>query len=109
MSDLDLLTRELTGVKLKWYQIGVDLRLKNQVNDIRRRYSDPDVCLRETLRFELLDSYTTTWRKIVDALRSPRVRESQLADQLEAKYSPSEFINNKNYYTSVSTIQYYSY
>ena len=94
MSDLDLLTQELTGVKQKWYEIGVDLELEHKVNDIRRQYSDPDVCLRETLRVELQHSAPTTWRNIVDALRSPDVGESQLADQLEAKYCPSEFTNN---------------
>ena len=91
-SDLDLLTRELSGVKQKWYEIGVDLELEDQVDEIHRQYSDPDVCLRETLRAEL--QYTTTWRNIVDALRSPGVTESQLADELEAKYCPSEFTNN---------------
>ena len=93
-SDLDLLTQELTAVKQKWYEIGVDLGLQSTVDDIRRQYSDPDVCLRETLRAELQDSNPTTWRNIVDALRSPGVAESQLADQLEAKYCPSEFTNN---------------
>ena len=92
-SDLDLLTQELTEVKQKWYEIGVDLGLEDQ-DDIDRQYSDPDVCLREILRAELQHSAPTTWRNIVDALRSPDVRESQLGDQLEAKYCPSEFTNN---------------
>ena len=94
MSDLDLLTQELTGVKQKWYEIGVDLGNKDKVNDIRRQYSDPDVCLRESLKVELQQSAPTTWRNIVDALRSRDVSESQLSDLLEAKYCPSEFINN---------------
>ena len=97
-SDLDLLTQELTEVKLKWYEIGVDLGLKDEVKNIHRQYSDLDVCLRETLRAELQHPQPTTWRNIVDALRSPGVRESQLADQLEAKYCPSEFTNNNILY-----------
>ena len=110
MSDLDLLTQELTGVKQKWYEIGVDLELEHKVNDIRRQYSDPDVCLRETLRAELQDSAPTTWRNVVDALRSPGVGESQLADQLEAKYCPSEFTNNNIllYFSEYNAVQHYT-
>ena len=103
-SDLDLLTQELTGVKQKWYEIGVDLELN--MNEIRLQYSDPDVCLRETLRAELQHSAPTTWRNMVDALRSPDVRESQLGDELEAKYCPSEFTTTVYYCTSVNAMQY---
>ena len=107
-SDLDLLTQELTGVKQKWYEIGVDLGLDVIVNDIRRQYSDPDVCLRETLRAELQSRYHTTWRNFVDALRSPDVTESQLADQLEAKYCLSEFTNNNVllYFSEYNALHY---
>ena len=100
--------QELTGVKQKWYEIGMDLGLKDKVNKIRRLYSDPDVCLRETLRAELQHSAPTTWRNIVDALRSPRVGDPQLADQLEAKYCPSEFINNNIllYYSEYNVVQH---
>ena len=100
-SDLDLLTQELSRVKQKWYEIGVDLKLEDKVNNICRQYSDPDVCLKETLRVELQDSYPTTWRNIVDALRSPHITEFQLADQLEAKYCHSEFTNNICEYNAV--------
>ena len=106
-SDLDLLTQELSGVKQKWYEIGVDLDIP-KMNEIRHQYSDPDVCLRETLRAELQHPTPTTWRNIVDALRSPGVGESQLADQLEAKYCPSEFINNNIllYFSEYSVVQH---
>ena len=105
-SDLDLLTQELSGMKQKWYEIGVDLGL--EVSEIHHQYSDPNVCLRETLRAELQHSAPTTWRNIVDALRSPDVGESQLADQLEAKYCPSEFINNNIllYFSEYSVVQH---
>ena len=107
-SDLDLLTQELTGVKQKWYEIGVDLENHDKVNKIRRQYSDPDVCLRETLRAELQHSAPTTWRNIVDALRSSDVGQSQLADELEAKYCPSEFINNNIvlYFSEYNIVQH---
>ena len=93
-SDLDLLTQELSAVKCKWYNIGMDLGLPNMVDQIHHQYSDPDVRLREILRAELENPNPTTWRNIVDALRTPDIGESQLADQLEAKHCPSEFINN---------------
>ena len=94
MSDLDLLTQILSGVKQKWYEIGMDLGLDVTVNDICHQYSDLDVCLTELLKYSVEHSYTNTWRNIIDALRSPGVGESQLADQLEVKYCPSEFTNN---------------
>ena len=109
MSDLDLLTQELTAVKQKWYEIGGDLGLPSRVNDIRRQYSDTDVCLRKMLsRWLQLYTYHTTWRNMVDALRSPGVAESQLADQLEVKYSPSEFTNNNTllYFTEYNAVHY---
>ena len=91
-SDLDLLIQELSGVRQKWYKIGMDLELKDEVNDIRHHYSDPDVCLRKILRAQL--QYTPlTWRNIADVLRSTDVGESQLADELETKYCPSELIH----------------
>ena len=92
-SDLDLLTQELRQVQHKWESIGQELRYWLYTEDaIHRQYTDEGDRLREMLSTQLQDPYTT-WRNIVDALRS-RVRESQLADELEAKYCPSEFTNN---------------
>ena len=89
-SDLDLLTQELSGVKQKWYEIGGELGLWSTLDNIRSKYSD--VCLREMLKERLQPHYNpTTWRNGLDALRSPYVGQSQLADHLEAKYCPSEF------------------
>ena len=94
-SDLNLLTQEVTAVKQKWYEIGEDLRLSITLDNIRKKYSDPVVCLREMFKERLQPhNPTTTWRNIVDALRSPDIGQSQLADQLEAKYCPSEYTNN---------------
>ena len=108
---MDLLTQELTGVKQKWYEIGGDLGLPSTVDDIRHQYSDPDICLREMLQKWLQLGFTaTTWRNIVYALRSPDVRESQLGDQLEAKYCPSEFTNNNIllYFSEYNAVQHYT-
>ena len=95
-SDLDLLTQELRPVQHKWKGIGKDFFNRYFLDEIRHNYSNPDACLRTMLRQQLQDP--TTWRNIVDALRSPGVGESQLANELEAKYCPSEFINNNILY-----------
>ena len=114
-SDLDLLTRELSGVKQKWESIVDELHpygfpsFSSVADDIRRQYSDAGYRLREMIKKQLQNNLTTiTWRNIMDALRSPRVRESQLADQLEAKYCPSEFINNNIllYFSEYSVVQH---
>ena len=106
-SDLDLLTQELTGVKQKWYEIGEGVGLPNTRDQIRSKYSAPDFCLRELLS-KRLGKGSTTWRNIVDALRSPGVGQSQLADELEAKYCPSEFINNNIllYFSEYNAVQH---
>ena len=95
MSDLDLLTQELRPVQQKWESIGHELHpYTYSADDIRHRYSDDGYRLREMLRKRLQGPYTITWRNIVDALRIHGIGQSQLADQLEAKYCPSEFTNN---------------
>ena len=108
-SDLDLLTQDLSGVKQKWYEIGEELRFSVTLDNIRIKYSDPDVCLKELLRKRLEKGRSViTWRNIVDALRSPDVGDPQLADQLEAKYCPSEFTNNNIllYFSEYSVVQH---
>ena len=90
-SDLDLLTQELRPAQHKWESIGCELLYS--ADDIHHQYSDDGDRLREMLRKQLQYFSATTWRNIVDSLRCPGIRESQLADQLEAKYCPSEFTN----------------
>ena len=92
-SDLDLLTQELRPAQHKWKSIGEELRYYFNADDILRQYSDDGDRLREMLSTQLQGPYIT-WRNIVDALRSPFVGQSQLADELEAKYCHSEFTNN---------------
>ena len=82
---MSLVTQELTSVSGKWQYIGVELG----VNYISTKHSDPGDCLREVLT-EWFESCATTWKHIVAVLRTPRIGESHLADQLEAKYCSSE-------------------
>ena len=87
MSDLDLLTQELSGVKHKWESIGKGLELDTYAIPIL--YSDDGDRLREVLSKQL-QRYYTTWGSIVAVLRNIRIGEYQLADQLEC---PSKLNN----------------
>ena len=67
-------------------ELGVE---QSSLRDIRIKHSDPGDCLREVL-YNQLNRCSTTWGDIITVLRSPRIGEFQLADNLEAKYYPSE-------------------
>ena len=85
--------KELRVVQKKWRRIGEELGVEKDVlDDIRTDYSEPENRLRTVLR-EKVSHHTTTWGDIIAVLRTPRVGQSQLADQLEAKYCPSELAN----------------
>ena len=108
-SDLDLLTQELRPVQHKWESIGYELPYIYSVDDIHRQHSDDGDRLRGMLRKQLQGPYIT-WRNIVDALRSPGVGQSQLADELEANHCPSEFTNNNIllYFSEYNAVQHYT-
>ena len=100
-SDINLLLQELRGVEQHWENIGHELELQEDyMENIRSSHKSSHGCMREILSrwlqgqlgFNLFydSSFPPTWRNIVDALRS--FGESQLADQLEVKYCPSELI-----------------
>ena len=117
-SDLDLLTQELKIVEEHWENIGRGLGHKeSNMEDIRTSYSTSHDHLRETLsrwlkgRFDpifVTVGFVPFWRNVVDALRVANVGQSQLADQLEAKYCPSEFINNNIllYFSEYNVVQH---
>ena len=71
----------------KWQYIGEELGV-----DLRRistKHSDPGEHLREVLS-KWFKSCATTWKQIVAVLRTPRIGESHLADNLEVKYCSCE-------------------
>ena len=87
---VSLVTQELTSVREKWQYIGEELGVDQDVlADIHADYSDTGDCLREVVR-RRVQLCATTWKHIVDALRTPRIGESHLADNLEAKYCSCE-------------------
>ena len=98
---MSLATKELTSVSEKWQYIGEELGVdQDLLADIHAAYSDPGDCLRVVLR-EWLQSCATTWKHIVAVLRTPRIGESQLADNLEAKHCSCELA-----YSSVNAMYY---
>ena len=85
--------KELSVLQKKWRIIGEELSVeKDSLDDIRIDYSKPEIRLREVLR-ERVRNQPTSWGDIITVLRTPRVGQSQLADQLQAKYYPSELAN----------------
>ena len=96
---MSLVTQELTSVREKWQYIGEKLGVEqSSLRHISTQYSDPVDRLREVLRVQL-QSCATTWKHIVAVLRTPRIGESYLADNLEAKYCSCELA-----YSSVNAI-----
>ena len=85
--------KELSVAQRKWRTIGKELGVgKDFLDGIRSRYSEPENRLMEVLR-ERVVRQPTSWGDIIAVLKTPRVGQSQLADQLEAKYCPSELAN----------------
>ena len=90
LMSVSAVVQELSVVQKKWRMIGKELGVRKYVLDnIRSGYSEPENRLMEVLR-ERVGSQITSWGGIIAVLRTPRVGQSQLADQLEAKYCPSE-------------------
>ena len=87
---MSLVTQELTSVSGKWQYIGEELGMdQDYLRYISTKHSDPGDCLGKVLS-EWFESCATTWKNIVDVLRTPRIGESHLADNLEAKYCSCE-------------------
>ena len=88
VDDVQVVREELNDVRAKWYDIGMQLRVSvGTLDAIKTQYSGPSDCLRETL-ITWLKSYPphSTWRKVVEALKSSIVGEARLAANLEQKY-----------------------
>ena len=90
-----LVAQELTAVSEKWQYTGEELGVEQSLlRCIRSNYSDPGDCLKEVLS-RPFESCATTWGDIIGVLRSPRIGDFQLADNLKAKYYPSESLQLK--------------
>ena len=86
---LKALLNELHSVRLKWYNIGLELDIPyTELNCFRKMYSDPSDSLREVLICWLKTAVDPppSWEAVVSALRSLIVNEMNVAAQLESKY-----------------------
>ena len=78
---------ELNGVSVKWYNIGMQLRVEiDRLDAVKEQYNHPSNCLRETLKIWLKTYPSPTWSNVVEALRSSTIGEPKLAADLECNY-----------------------
>ena len=89
LADLGTLLESLESIRANWYNFGLRLRVDvGELDGIAVQYSNPLVCLRETLKQWLKTSLNCTWKCIVDALGSTIVGANALALELERKHCP---------------------
>jgi len=88
IDDLKEVLDKLFGVSNKWYDIGLQLLLHaDTLDNIEANSSSTQHCLREVLKKWLrrVNPYST-WKAVIDALKSAVVGEQMLAQQLEDLY-----------------------
>ena len=84
---------ELNIICAKWYNIGMQLRVKvGRLDAIKQEnLNNSSDCLRETLKTWLTACpQSPTWKSIIDVLRSSVVDEERLALDLECKHCPAQ-------------------
>ena len=88
VSELDVraLMNELIAIAHKWFNIGIQLRIDYHIlKGFEQQYKDnPSRCLLEMLHYWLNGNGKSCvkWETIIEALRSPLVSESGIADKL---------------------------
>lgn len=87
--NLKNLTTELSSVKEKWHEIGIQLSIElSDLNTIEEQHSRIERRFSEMLAF-WLDRNTKTpvcWESILGALKSPTVNKRWLAEKLHKKF-----------------------
>lgn len=86
LKDLVDIYTEVFSVQEKWYNFGLVLKLLPNHLEANNPEST-SVCLREMLNARLKLENKLTWSEITTALRSPIVKEDELAVRLERKMS----------------------
>ena len=82
----------MSPAQQKWEDIGRELGVKQDtLSNIHAKYTDSGYCLRIMLD-QWMKRYCISWKCIIAILKTPDIGESELANQLEAKYCPSELI-----------------
>ena len=91
LDDLGQVIEEVLDVSAQWYHLGLQLKVRTGTLDrIRTQFSDPRDQLLEMVKTWLTTSDNTSWRTLMDALRSRSVGASQLASILKTKYCLGE-------------------
>ena len=92
VDDLPVVMEELSDIRVKWYDIGLQLRMSvGTLDAIKEQYNDPSHCLREALKTWLKTCPSPpTWSNIIDALRSTTVGEVRLAADLEQNHCSTQ-------------------
>ena len=106
MDDLDLLLEELVNVCELWYPLGLQLKVSiGMLDRIREQFPDSRGQFLEMLKTWLATSDNTSWKVLVDAVKSRSVNASRMADYLESKYCPLKDMHESKhyYYQSVKT------
>ena len=83
-NDLVAVKRFLNDAKRKWYNIGLELRVKaSKLDEIQAKHgTDYDACLREMLQIWLrFYPNKPTWSRLADALKEQAVAENKLSDE----------------------------
>lgn len=77
----------LFAIRVKWYDIGIELGVKVATLDsIRSKYSDDGDCLREMLKEWLKSiSPSPTWTILAGVLRSEVINEGKVAKLIEGE------------------------
>ena len=88
VDDLNDVRKELLDVSSKWFDIGLELRLRTGfLENIESQNQDVWVCLRKMLLHWLKNvDPLPTWEGLACALESPTVGDPRLAEQLRTKY-----------------------
>ena len=85
--DLGCVLEEVLDVSAQWYPLGLQLKMKTGTLDrIQTQFPTSRDQLLEMLKTWLITSDNTSWKTLIDALRSRSVGASQLASVLETKY-----------------------
>ena len=86
LNDLGLIQTEVFKARTKWYDIGLALKVDvSTLDSIDGQFDNHGDKLRETLKSWLRTSTELTWQAIVNALKSPAVAHSELAENIEVK------------------------
>ena len=92
VDDLGEVQRKLFAVRNEWYNLGLELGQRAATLDsIDAKYnSDPSQCFRQVLK-EWLKGVNPppTWQAMVNALKSPTVEQSHLAEKIQTELPPA--------------------